>query len=141
MPRKKVTPFFLLIVCIKFCVSRVAPTPCFRRVPPPTDSSQPGSSTVWQAHQLALTSPSYAGRSGGPGRAIPAGTLKLPPAPTSLTPDEPENRTIALCNKTGGSCVIQGPKSKTNVLIVLKTYLAYINSIKNLKKHLYEGIC
>ena len=93
-----------------------------------------------RADWLVLPSSTYAGRSGGPGRPIPAGTLELPPAPTSVTQDEPENRTIALCNKTGGRCIMQGPKSKTHVLIVFKivegfkNYLAYINSIKHVKK-------
>ena len=97
--------------------------------------------------RLTLPSSTYAGRSGGLGRLIPTGTLELPPAPLSVTQDEPENRTLALCNKTGGRCVTQGPKSKTHVLIVfkivegLKTYLAYIKPIKHLKKRLYVGMC
>ena len=46
-----------------------------------------------------------------------------------------------------GVGALQGPKSKTHVLIVFKivegfkTYLAYINSIKYLKKRMYGGIC
>ena len=125
-------------------------------LPPPPASARPSSHIIQasqaatrygRADRLALSSSIYAGRSCGPGRPKPAGTLELPQAPTSVTQDEPENSTIALNNKTGGRCVIQVPKSKTHVLIVFKsvkgskTYLAYINSIKHLKKRLYGGIC
>ena len=115
-------------------------------LPPHIQASQ-AAAQYGRADRLAFTSPSYAGRSGGPGRPIPEGTLDLPPAPKSVTQDVLDNHTIALHKKTGGRCVTQGPKSKTHVLIVFKivegfkTYLAYINSIKHLKKRLYGGIC
>ena len=123
------------------------PPPASAATLPPQIQASQAAVQYGRAARLAFTSPSYAGRSGGPGRPIPERTLKPPPAPTSVTQDEPENSTIALYNKTGGRCVIQGPKSKTRALIVFKivegfkTYLAFINAIKHLKKRLYGGIC
>ena len=53
-------------------------------------------------------------------RAGSRDTLETPLAPTSLAQDVLDNHTIALYKKTGGRCVIQGPKSKTRVSIVFK---------------------
>ena len=142
-PRKKVTLLFLLIFCINFRVSRVAPTPCFRRVTPPTyfKPARLRYSTVDPTAHVLLPELHRQKRRAG----------------SRDTTGDPES--ICGAYKCQRRCAkdfilqryiikqvvaaIQGPKSKTHVLIVFKNIeglnisFAYIKAIKHLKKRLY----
>ena len=115
----------------------LSPNPRFRRVPPPPPIFKPARRGYSTADPPARPSLLHLRRQER--RAGSRFTLETPPAPTSLTQDVLDNHTIVPHKKTGGRCVIQGPKSKTHALIAFKivegfkTYLAYIYSIKHLK--------
>ena len=138
---KKLLHFSILEFDCFLCESRHPPTPASTASLPPHISSQPGGGQVRQTHLPALSSPSYAGRSGGPGRVIPRGTLEPPAVPNSVRVDVCTS--VFILSRYMIKQVVaalQGPKSKTRVRIVFKivrgfnTSFTYNNSIKHVKK-------
>ena len=84
---KKLLHFsFLEFVCF-LSESRHPPTPASAASLPPYIQASQAAVQYGKTHRLELASSSYAGRSGGSGRPIPAGTLELPAAHTSVRGD------------------------------------------------------
>ena len=85
-----------------------------------------------------LSSPSYAGRSGRPGRAIPRGTLKTPAALTSVSVDVLGNSyyRATVYDKTGGlgvtghkiKCVLESSSSFSKDLKLIYLILFFLKT-------------